>query len=213
MQKSFEKSPKILIIGAGLSGISAASKLIENGFKNVVILEAENRIGGRVHCDSFAGGVVDLGAQFVHGEKGNVIFDLANEHSALILPEYSENDYFKSNDEAVNQEICFEIDKKFSNWMKDLPETRNESVGGLMEQKRDDIVTQLGEKDRELISEMCLRYEKQSNIGFASNSWQDVSTFYKRFSQECEGNQMIFWKEGTFTKVLDFIMVNVLIKL
>ena len=44
---------KIIIIGAGISGISAASKLIENGFKNVIILEAKNRIGGRIHTVDF----------------------------------------------------------------------------------------------------------------------------------------------------------------
>lgn len=55
---------RILIIGAGVSGISAAAKLIERGFSNVVILEAENRIGGRVYTETFADSVVDLGAQW-----------------------------------------------------------------------------------------------------------------------------------------------------
>lgn len=55
---------RVLIIGAGVSGISAASRLIERGLKNVVILEAENRIGGRVHTTKFASNVVELGAQW-----------------------------------------------------------------------------------------------------------------------------------------------------
>lgn len=46
--KSEALNKKIVIIGAGPSGIAAASKLFENGFANVTILEAENRIGGRV---------------------------------------------------------------------------------------------------------------------------------------------------------------------
>lgn len=41
--------PRIVIVGAGPSGIAAAAKLLENGFKNVTILEAEDRIGGRVY--------------------------------------------------------------------------------------------------------------------------------------------------------------------
>lgn len=44
-----DKNRRIVIIGAGPSGISAAVKLFENGFTNVTILEAEDRIGGRVH--------------------------------------------------------------------------------------------------------------------------------------------------------------------
>lgn len=55
---------KVIIIGSGASGFAAASKLLANGFQNVQILEAENRIGGRVHTIPFASNVVDLGAQW-----------------------------------------------------------------------------------------------------------------------------------------------------
>lgn len=47
------KSPKIVIVGAGASGIAAASKLFEYGFGDVTILEAEDRIGGRIYTTSF----------------------------------------------------------------------------------------------------------------------------------------------------------------
>lgn len=55
---------KILIIGAGASGIAAASKLISHGFEHVLILEAENRIGGRIHTIPFGANVLDIGAQW-----------------------------------------------------------------------------------------------------------------------------------------------------
>lgn len=45
--------PRIIIIGAGASGIAAASKLFEYGFDNITILEAEHRIGGRVYTTRF----------------------------------------------------------------------------------------------------------------------------------------------------------------
>jgi len=43
--------PNIIIIGAGASGLGAASRLCEGGFNptQITILEAEDRIGGRVH--------------------------------------------------------------------------------------------------------------------------------------------------------------------
>ena len=42
---------KLIIIGAGASGLAAASQLIKLGFnaENLIILEAQSRIGGRVH--------------------------------------------------------------------------------------------------------------------------------------------------------------------
>lgn len=40
----------LIIIGAGASGLAAASRLVEKGFDpaKITILEAENRIGGRI---------------------------------------------------------------------------------------------------------------------------------------------------------------------
>lgn len=55
---------RVVIIGAGASGLTAASKLLANGFKNVIILEAEQRIGGRVCTVPFAANVIDMGAQW-----------------------------------------------------------------------------------------------------------------------------------------------------
>ena len=39
----------IVVIGAGISGLSCAHYLIKNGIKNVKVLDAKDRIGGRVH--------------------------------------------------------------------------------------------------------------------------------------------------------------------
>lgn len=55
---------KIVVIGAGAAGIAAATKLVSNGLKNVTILEAENRIGGRINTVPFGSNVVDMGAQW-----------------------------------------------------------------------------------------------------------------------------------------------------
>lgn len=56
--------PRILVIGAGAAGVAAATRLIAKGYKNLTILEAENRIGGRIHTVPFGANVVDLGAQW-----------------------------------------------------------------------------------------------------------------------------------------------------
>lgn len=48
-----DEQPSVIIVGAGASGIAAASKLMQNGFKNVKILEAEDRIGGRIFTKDF----------------------------------------------------------------------------------------------------------------------------------------------------------------
>ena len=41
-------APRIIIIGAGISGITAGNHLMKAGFNDFVILEASNRTGGRI---------------------------------------------------------------------------------------------------------------------------------------------------------------------
>ncbi|XP_038053184.1 polyamine oxidase 7-like [Patiria miniata] len=53
---------RILILGAGASGLQAARTLHDNGMDDFIIVEAADRIGGRVQSAQFAGYTVPLGA-------------------------------------------------------------------------------------------------------------------------------------------------------
>ena len=57
----------VLILGAGMSGISAAKSLHENGVDNFMIIEARDRMGGRLRSEQFGGVRVELGEQWVFG--------------------------------------------------------------------------------------------------------------------------------------------------
>lgn len=87
-----DKDTPILIVGAGISGIAALSKLIENGYNNVTLLEASDRIGGRINTVLFGSSVIDLGAQWVHGEKGNVIWEMVEKENIL---DVTPDEYFE----------------------------------------------------------------------------------------------------------------------
>lgn len=59
----------IAVIGAGAAGLAAARTLHDAG-QQVVIFEARDRIGGRTWTDdTFADFPIELGAEFIHGEK------------------------------------------------------------------------------------------------------------------------------------------------
>ncbi|KAJ3752538.1 flavin-containing amine oxidoreductase [Lentinula raphanica] len=67
----------IVIIGAGLSGLSAAYNLSKAG-KTVQVIEARNRIGGRVCTDESFGFPVELGCMAIHGyNEGNPVLGYA----------------------------------------------------------------------------------------------------------------------------------------
>jgi len=55
---------RIAVIGAGLAGLAVADALRREGVE-VVVLEARDRVGGRVWSVPFAGGVAERGAEFV----------------------------------------------------------------------------------------------------------------------------------------------------
>ena len=83
----------VIIVGAGISGLAAAAELGAKGFADVVILEARDRIGGRIWTDTIGGDVpIDLGASWIHGVKGNPISTIASDNRITTSPTDYDND-------------------------------------------------------------------------------------------------------------------------
>jgi len=72
-----ETSADVLVLGAGVSGLAAAAKLTQSGC-SVLVLEARDRIGGRVRTvrDAHWPVPIDLGAEFIQGTVAELL-DLA----------------------------------------------------------------------------------------------------------------------------------------
>jgi oxygen-dependent protoporphyrinogen oxidase len=57
-------STRVAVVGAGIAGLAAAHALAERlGGPAVTVLEAADRVGGKLHADEIAGVPVDLGAE------------------------------------------------------------------------------------------------------------------------------------------------------
>ena len=65
-----DKGRRALVIGAGVSGLEAATRLAARG-ADVTVLEARDRVGGRIRTDTSWGTPVELGATWIHGVTGN----------------------------------------------------------------------------------------------------------------------------------------------
>jgi hypothetical protein len=79
---------RIIVIGAGVSGLTAAKELQQEGY-DVLVLEARNRIGGRVWTDRSIDSLpLDLGASWIHGITNNPLTALADD---LELPRVATN--------------------------------------------------------------------------------------------------------------------------
>ncbi|MDH2442823.1 NAD(P)/FAD-dependent oxidoreductase [Amnibacterium sp. CER49] len=62
----------VVVVGAGVAGLTAARLLAAAG-RRVVVLEARDRVGGRVVTDRSDGLVTDLGASWIHGVAGSPV--------------------------------------------------------------------------------------------------------------------------------------------
>ncbi len=84
-----ESNAEVLILGGGMTGVSAANKLTELGISDFIILEAQERLGGRMRTAEIAPGVnVNVGANWIQGVDSaeprlHPIFDLAQRCGGL----------------------------------------------------------------------------------------------------------------------------------
>ncbi|XP_071986979.1 peroxisomal N(1)-acetyl-spermine/spermidine oxidase-like [Engystomops pustulosus] len=134
--------PRVLIIGAGISGIAAAEKLHRHGLQNTQILEATGRTGGRIRSQRFAKGLVEIGAQWIHGpSQGNPVFRLAAQFGLLgsdaLLEENQKMNFdgytsanpviYSSSGKKLSPDVFANITELYHTW---LEKTRNITDGG-----------------------------------------------------------------------------------
>ncbi|XP_066476182.1 peroxisomal N(1)-acetyl-spermine/spermidine oxidase [Tiliqua scincoides] len=78
--------PRVLIVGAGLAGLSAAQRLLRDSrhFPDVLLLEATGRAGGRIRSERLGSKVIEIGAHWIHGpSRENPVFQMASEYGLL----------------------------------------------------------------------------------------------------------------------------------
>lgn len=85
----------VIIIGAGAAGLAAAETLTRAN-RRVVILEARDRIGGRIHTlhSSSLPVPIELGAEFIHGEPDEIL-GLVSAHGLTTYQVGDEHDVFE----------------------------------------------------------------------------------------------------------------------
>lgn len=113
----------VIIIGAGAAGLMAARVLAEGGRK-VMVLEAKARCGGRIHTytDEHFEGPVELGAEFVHGDLP-LTLALAKEAAIEVIPvegahyAYDGNRLVKDESNGLSKEV----EEELKNLKDDLP--------------------------------------------------------------------------------------------
>ncbi|MCP4289186.1 MAG: NAD(P)/FAD-dependent oxidoreductase [Gammaproteobacteria bacterium] len=98
-------NPEVVIIGAGIAGLEAAKTLHAKGI-SFVVLEASNRIGGRVHTDNDIFGVpFDMHAHWVNYPTANPLIEYGQNNGFDIYRDPRVSKSFVGNREATEEEM------------------------------------------------------------------------------------------------------------
>lgn len=79
------RSGPTVVVGAGVAGLGAAQALTAVGH-DVVVVEARDRVGGRVWSVDVGDAVIDLGGSWLHGLRDNPVADLATSLGIDLVP-------------------------------------------------------------------------------------------------------------------------------
>ncbi|XP_016990163.2 spermine oxidase [Drosophila rhopaloa] len=202
-------SSGILIIGAGLSGIVAATRLLQNNFKNVQILEAEDRIGGRIHTIPFADNVIDVGAQWCHGMQRNCVYEMVKDQDIL----HPTGDYYstmkmvRSNKELVPHEVGSTMHDIVAGSMPSGPHPVVGSSGThLAENFWRRIEAELPHVDRTLAREALDSFAKHESSIVGADNLFEVSVREHIEYHDCDGDKLLHWGTKGFQRFIRLLM-------
>ncbi|KAJ0184226.1 hypothetical protein K1T71_000649 [Dendrolimus kikuchii] len=193
-----------IVVGLGAAGCQAASTLAQSG-KHVLGLEAQGRVGGRVNTVPFGEGLIELGAEWIHGTVGNRVYDTVMASNLQLVNEYMTYKTFRSDGSVTEQELALEVVNQLLESDEvpaeagSLGETLVMNVQQYFAKKYPDIL-----KDDEYMTEFYQLLELLINNLNASNSWNDITS---QSSQSfLEGCWHVSWHKLGYKTLFDILL-------
>lgn len=187
-EQSF-KYNKVIIIGAGISGVAAAQKLQSQGY-DVLIIEARDRIGGRIWSDESLGFPVDLGASWVQRSSGNPITKIAKKYNIKTVVDDDYWEFFESNGQIMSESSGKMFEESLEELEGLLEQLMYELDSDISIQKAIDLILaneKLSKQEKKYLDIFLASLESSS--GADSN---DKSLFYPESDSEFSGVDLLF---------------------
>lgn len=172
----------VIVIGAGAAGLGAARLLQDEGYQ-VVILEARERIGGRVWTShAWPESPLDLGASWIHGVEGNPVNELAQQFKVnTVSTNYDNITTYDPAGWALSDSERDKLDRRLEELLVELAETREKL----------DSDTTLGEALNQAAAELDLTEAELRDLNYAANT-----TIEHEYAADVAELSLFYWDEG-----------------
>jgi polyamine oxidase len=169
----------VIVLGAGMAGITCAAELRKLGY-SVIVLEARDRIGGRTWTDNSLGVPLDLGGAWIHGVRGNPLTPLVADAGIKTFASDWDAMALYQGKRALSEKELAAADKQFqaviaaAEAAKEEAET-SENLGDALNSAQDELL-------------------EDDAIG-AAVRWQVWSAIGSEYGEDADGLSLAAWDE------------------
>lgn len=199
---------RIIVIGAGLAGLAAAKTLQAQGHE-VLVLEARDRIGGRIWTSTkWPDMPLDLGATWIHGVKGNPLTQLAQSLQVKqIATSYDNSICYNSLGKALNSSEAAALEKVRKQVFNAIKQAQNQVSDRSIRAAIEPLFTQASPATQRLINFILSGNIEQEYAGSAAK----LSAYWYDASKTFAGQDALFAKG--FHVITDYLAQGLSIKL
>jgi monoamine oxidase len=175
---------RVLVVGAGVAGLAAARELARSGYA-VTVLEARERLGGRIWTDrSWPGVALDLGAAWIHGTRGNPIASLARDNDiATRETDYDAHWLYDTGGELLDDDAHEALDAQFHDLLRQVHDERaglpeSTTTGAALGAAFERLLAPLPKRERRAMQYAIvatIEHEYAADVDHLSLRWWDSS--------------------------------------
>lgn len=173
----------VIIVGAGIAGLTAARQLANDGFE-VLILEARDRLGGRIATDWSLGAPFEVGAGWIHGPEDNPLTDRPEaEGLTQFVTDDNSLAVFTATGEAINRPTLFALDARLK--------SAAEAIDDLLEEDMP-LSVALDRYDPKLLADPLFRWAMSAFVEFDTGGpIEALSAAYFNADSAFEGDDTV----------------------